>query len=102
QEIDQQAYDGRIIQFNNYPTLPMLLCALLFAHFKQAVLVNMKGAGKIQFLDYDPHEDSQSLAAFEKTERKTLLKTMMMNKTPAYETEEYDDSSEHGTLMNAS
>ena len=102
QGIDQQAYDGRIVHFNSYPTLPAPPPALLFEHFKQAVLANMKGAGKIPFLDYDPNEDPQSLAAFEGSEGKTLLEAVMMNKAPTCEAGENDDSSEHGTLVDVS
>lgn len=102
QGLDQQVYDGRIAQFNNYPTLPAPPAALLFEHFKQAVLANMKGAGKIPFLDYDPSEDSQGLDAFEGREGKVLMETVMMEKLPASDTGGHDDSSDHGTLVDVS
>jgi|SRR5579859_2046570 len=96
---DQQLYDGRRVQFNSYPTHPAPPPEFLFEHFKQAVLANMKGAGKIPFLDYDPGQDSQSLAAFEGEEGKTLMETLILDKAPPGEAREDDDSSEHGTLV---
>jgi hypothetical protein len=78
--LEQQAYDGRVIQFNNSPTLPAPPAALLYEHFKQAVLANMKGAGKVPFLDFDPDEDSRSLATFDNPEGKIVIEQVMMNK----------------------
>ena len=70
---DRQMYDGRGVQFNNYATHPAPPPAFLFEHFKQAVSENMKGAGKIPFLDYDPSQDSQSLDVFECDKGEVLM-----------------------------
>jgi len=40
----------------------------------------MKGAGKVPFLDFDPEEDSRSLATFQGDEGKTTLEQLMMSK----------------------
>ena len=49
----EQAYDNRVVQFNDYPFLPTPPAKFLMEHFKQAVLANMKGVGKVPFLDID-------------------------------------------------
>jgi hypothetical protein len=40
----------------------------------------MKGAGEIPFLDYDPDEDSCSLAAFDTDDGNEILKQVLKNK----------------------
>ena len=79
QTLEQQTYEGRVVQFNNYPS-PAPPTEFLQEHFKQAVLANMKGAGKVPFLDFDPEEDSRSLATFQGDEGKTTLEQLMMSK----------------------
>ena len=90
-------------EFNLIIMLHILPRLLLFSfeHFKQAVLANMKGAGKIPFLDYDPSQDSQSLDVFERDKGKVLMEMLLMDKAPPWETREIDDSPEHGTLVDA-
>ena len=40
----------------------------------------MKGAGKVPFLDFDPDEDSRSLATSPTAEDKIILEQVMINK----------------------
>jgi hypothetical protein len=80
QTLEQQAYDNRVVRFNNYPSLPAPPMEFLQEHFKQAVLANMKGAGEVPFLDFDPDEDSRSLATSPNAEDKIILEQVMMNK----------------------
>ena len=54
---EQSLYDGRFIQFNNAAENPAPPRAFLYEHFKQAVLANMKDAGKVPFLNYDPSQE---------------------------------------------
>jgi hypothetical protein len=80
QTLEQQTYDNRVVQFNNYPLLPAPPVEFLLEHFKQAVLANMKGAGKVPFLDFDPEEDARSLATFDGAEGKLVMEQVIMNK----------------------
>jgi hypothetical protein len=83
--LEQQVYDGRVVRFNSYPQLPAPPTIFLYEHFKQAVLANMKGAGKIPFLDYDPDEDSRSLDTFDTDDRKEILEHVLKNKLAGLE-----------------
>lgn len=76
----QLIHDGRVVQFNDSPEYPAPPVALLYEHFKQAVLANMKGAGNVPFLSFDPDEDSQSLASFDGPEGKSLFEEVMKSK----------------------
>jgi len=80
QTLEQQTYEGRIVQFNSESLLPAPPIEFLQEHFKEAVLANMKGAGKVPFLDFDPDEDSRSLDTFESGEGKQTIEQVMMNK----------------------
>ena len=85
--LEQGAYDGRIVQFNNYPHLPAPPAALLHEHFKQAVLANMKGAGKVQVFDEDPSPDSQSMSTVEDGENKVYFEEVLKMKLFDHETQ---------------
>jgi len=61
-------FHGRLVVFNPNPKNPPY--ALLWEHFKQAVLANMRGAGQVPKLDYDETEDAQSMSVFEKGDGK--------------------------------
>ena len=71
--VDQQMYDRRLVQFNSTPELPAPPQALIYEHFKQAVLANMKGAGQPRNFDFDPTEDAQNMSVFESGEGKEWL-----------------------------
>src|SRR5271170_2562643 len=79
----QPQYDGIIVQFKT--TLPAPPRELLYEHFKQAVLANMKGAGQPRDLDFDPTEDAQTMFVFEKDSGKEWLETRMAEKLALYE-----------------
>ena len=57
-------YDGRIIHFNMKSDLFPPPQGLLYEHFKQAVLANMKGAEQPRDFDYDGTEDAQNMSVF--------------------------------------
>ena len=79
-------YDGHIVQFNNSPGLPPPPPqALLYEHFKEAVLANMKGAGQPRDLDFDPTEDAQTMSQFETGSGKEWLETRLAEKLASYE-----------------
>lgn len=94
---DQPLYDGRFIQFNNPAENPAPPTAFLYEHFKQAVLANMKGAGKVPFLDYDPSQEGDGLSYLddEETER---LETLVWTRLGHLHTSAEDDNSDTGTL----
>jgi len=56
-------------------------------HFRQAVLANMKGAGKVRVYDIDPSEDSQTMSIFESGEGKDYLEGFLMDKLRSRETD---------------
>ena len=76
----QAQYDQTFVQFNNTPDLPAPPPQLLMEHFRQAVLANMKGAGKVQVYDIDPSEDAQSMSTFEQGEGKDYLELFLTDK----------------------
>ena len=76
----QQTFDQRQVHFTPTPDLPAPPPAFLMEHFRQAVLANMKGAGKVQVYDIDPSEDSQTMSIFESGEGKEYLEGFMMDK----------------------
>src|SRR5947207_12076890 len=85
--VNQPLYDGRIIQFNSTPDLPAPPPVFLYEHFKQAVLANMKGAGQLRDLDFDPTEDAQSMSMFETGSGKEWLETRLADELAPYEGE---------------
>jgi hypothetical protein len=76
----QTMYDQRAVQFNPTPELPAPPPQILMEHFRQAVLANMKGAGKVQIYDIDPSEDAQTMSLFEDGDGKDYLEQLMENK----------------------
>jgi len=80
----QTMYDQRPVQFNATPDLPVPLQQLLLEHFHQAVLANMKSAGKVQIYDIDPSEDAQTMSVFEGGEGKDYLELFMRDKLLEY------------------
>jgi hypothetical protein len=76
----QQTFDQRQVYFTLTPDLPAPPLAFLMEHFGQAVLANMKGAGKVQVYDIDPSEDSQTRSIFETGEGKEYLENFLMDK----------------------
>jgi hypothetical protein len=76
----QRMYDQTFVQFDSTPELPAPPPQFLLEHFRQAVLANMKGAGKVQVYDIDPSEDAQSMSVFERGEGKDYLEAFMQNK----------------------
>ena len=81
----RRLYDGRHIRFNNTHDLPAPPQRLLYEHFKQAVLANMKGAGQPRDLDFDPTEDAQTISVFESGHGKTWLETTLADRLAPYE-----------------
>jgi len=94
---EQPLYDGRVVQFNHTTENPAPPPAFLYEHFKQAVLANMKGAGKVPFLDYDPSQEGDGLSYLddENTER---LETLVWTRVGHLHKSGEDDTSDHGTL----
>jgi hypothetical protein len=76
----QTMYDQRPVQFNSTPELPSPPPQVLMEHFRQAVLANMKGAGKVQIYDIDPGEDSQTMSTFEDGEGKDYFELLIEDK----------------------
>ena len=93
----QQWLDGRVVAFNSTPESPAPPQAFLYKHFKQAVLANMKGAGKVPFIDYDPSQEGDGLSYLddENTER---LETLVWTRLGHLHKSEEDNISENGTL----
>lgn len=81
----QETCDGRIVYFNSTPDRQAPPQALLYEHFKQAVLANMKGAGQPRDLDFDPTEDAQRMSQFETDSGKEWFETRMAEKLAVYE-----------------
>ena len=73
----QTMYDQRLVQFISTPELPAPPQQFIMEHFRQAVLANMKGAGKVRIYDIDPSEDGQTMSVFEKGEGKEFLELYM-------------------------
>lgn len=73
----QPMYDRRQVQFNDWPGLPAPPYAFIFEHFRQCVLANMKGAGKVRVYDYDPNDDAQSIGVFERGEGKEWFEGLL-------------------------
>lgn len=96
---DQLLYDGRVIRFNSTPENPAPARALLYEHFKQAVLANMKGAGKIPFLDYDASEEGEGLSYLDCEEAPKVLETVLWDKLGHRHVAESDNGSDNGTLV---
>ena len=76
----QQMYDRRLVQFNTTAELPAPPQALIYEHFKQAVLANMKGGGQPRNFDFDPTEDAQNMSVFESGEGKDWFETALADK----------------------
>lgn len=77
---EQGWYDGRLIQFNNTVDHPAPAPAFFLEHYRQAVLANMKGAGKVTVYDFDPEEDAQSMSVFESGEGKDVIEAYLAGK----------------------
>jgi hypothetical protein len=60
---------------------------LLYEHFKQAVLANMKGAGQPRDFDFDPSEDAQTMDMFETGFGKDWLEDRLASRLAPYEGE---------------
>ena len=76
----QGMYDQIHVQFTSTAELPAPPQQLLFEHFRQAVLANMKGAGKVKIYDIVSSEDSQSMSVFQSGEGKEYLELYMSEK----------------------
>ena len=77
---DQQRYDGRLVQFNSTPELPAPPQGLIFEHFRQAVLANMRGDGQRPNIDFDPTEDAQNMSVFESGDGKEWFENKLADK----------------------
>src|SRR5579871_3837492 len=76
----QPLLDRRVVQFNPTHTEPAPPQALIYEHYRQAVLANMRGAGQTPDLEYDETEDAQSMAAFESGNGKEWLELKLAEK----------------------
>jgi len=76
----RERFDGTIVNFNSTPEMPAPAPELLYEHFKQAVLANMKGAGEARDLEFDPSDDAHKMSTFESGDGKTWLEHHMLNK----------------------
>jgi hypothetical protein len=81
----QAMYDYRLVQFNATLENPAPCPEFLMEHFRQAVLANMKGAGKVQVYDIDPSEDAQNMSVFQEGEGKEFLELYMKDKLLGFE-----------------
>ena len=79
---ERTTYDGNLVQFTNTTDLPAPPFAILYEHFKQAVLANMRGAGEVPLLNYDPEGDSESMDVFEQGTGKMFFETFLKEKLP--------------------
>ena len=95
---DQQLYDGQIVQFNGTPENPAPPRALIYEHFRQAVLANTKGVGKILLLDYDPSEEGDGLSYLDGEEGPKILDAILWDRL-GYLHESDEDISDNGTLV---
>ena len=94
--MERQLYHGNIIQLTESPTLPASPREILYEHFRQAVLANMKGAGEIPSLDYDPTGDSQSMSTFEHGTGKMYFETFMLEKLATQDRDRANDTVQEG------
>ena len=76
----QQMYDNRLVQFTSTPDLPPPTIQFIADHFRQAVLANMKGAGKVTVYDYEPTDDAQNMSVFESGEGREYLEGFLQKK----------------------
>ena len=83
-------FDGRPIVFNSTVDNPAPPRALIYEHFKQAVLANMKGAGQAPELEFDPTDDAQSMSTFEHGEGKSWFENRLLNKLSHLQEETFD------------
>jgi hypothetical protein len=90
--INQPAYDGRVVQFNFTRDLPAPPRVLLYEHYKQAVLANIKGTGQPRDLDFDPSEDAQTMSTFETDPGKDWFEAKMVDKLALYDGNLHRDS----------
>jgi hypothetical protein len=63
---------------------------LLYEHFRQAVLANVRGAGQPPELEFDPTDDAQSMSMFECGEGKSWFENRMSNKLVHLQEETFD------------
>ena len=63
---------------------------MLYEHFKTAVLANMKGAGRLPDLEFDPTYDAQSMSTFEDGQGKSWFENRMLNKLAHLQEETFD------------
>lgn len=76
----ESIYDGRAAQIGNLKDHPEPPREILYEHFKQCVLTNVRGAGTVTVQDVDSDEHALRMNVFEKGERKIRLKTRLSDK----------------------
>jgi hypothetical protein len=76
----ERIYDGRVAQIGNLEDHPEPPREILFEHFKQCVLANVRGAGAVTVYDFDPDEHAQRMVVFEEGEGKIWLETRLNDK----------------------
>ena len=96
--MERQLYDGNGIRFINTPDLPDPPREILYEHFRQAVLANMRGQGEIPILDYDLTENSQAMSTFESSLGKPYLETFMLEKLATQQQTDDNDLECHETV----
>jgi hypothetical protein len=83
-------FDGTIVNFNSTAENPRPPRRLLFEHYKQAVLANMKGAGQPRDLEFDPSDDAHAMSTFESGEGKEWLEGRLLNKLGHLQDDNFD------------
>jgi len=88
--IFRPAFDGRVVVFNSTVDNSAPPPALLYQHFRTAVLANMKGAGQPPDLQFDPTDEAQSMSTFEDGQGKSWFENRMLNKLAHLQEETFD------------
>ena len=86
----RQNLDGTIVRFNSTPQTPAPPPALLYEHFKQAVLANMRGAGQPRDLEFDPTDDAHAMSTFEGGDGRNWFEDRMLSKLAHLQEDNFD------------
>ena len=86
----RQQFDGIIVHFISTAQNPRPPQRLLFEHYKQAVLANMKGAGQPRDIEFDPTDDAHAMSTFESGEGKEWFEGRLLDKLAHLQEENFD------------
>jgi len=73
----ERMHDRVLVTFNGTPDHPAPPRELIFEHYRQAVLANMRGSGEPRDLDFDSETLSSSMVVFESGAGKEWLETKL-------------------------